>query len=121
MDKVSPSEKARRAWITKRRTGFTGIKKGVASPLYKKTGFAYSTVHSWLIRTYGKATYCSNDKAHVSKRFDWANISGEYKRDISDYKPLCIACHHALDNIYSKRPKDMYKRMWKTRRENVIR
>ena len=28
---------------------------------------------------------------------EFANISGEYKRDINDYVELCIACHKRYD------------------------
>jgi len=31
--------------------------------------------------------------------FQWANISSLYKRDLSDWKQLCIVCHRAFDKI----------------------
>lgn len=117
---MSPTERTNRAWITKKLTGFTGIKKGEESPNFKKGKISYSGVHGWLIKNFGKATYCSNDNTHKSKRFEWANISGEYKRDIRDYKPLCVSCHDIFDNVIEKRPKDMFIRGWATRRAKNV-
>jgi hypothetical protein len=31
------------------------------------------------------------------KRFDWANKSGKYMRDIADYIQLCPSCHKLYD------------------------
>lgn len=31
------------------------------------------------------------------KRYEWANISGEYKRDRSDWVMLCPSCHRKID------------------------
>ena len=53
----------------------------------------------------GKADYCSNNKNHKAKRYDWANISGKYKRDFSDYKPLCRSCHEKMDYTEERRKK----------------
>ena len=64
--------------------------------------YQYKKVHKWLKINYGKATYCSNDIQHKAKFYDWANISGEYKMDINDFKPLCRACHFKMDKIASK-------------------
>lgn len=89
----------------------------VGRPL-KESGISYSGLHTWLIRTYGRAKYCENDKTHKSKRFEWANISGEYKRNISDYKQLCTSCHHKFDKIIAKRPRDMYTRGAETKKQN---
>lgn len=114
MDK---SAAARKAWKTKRNNGFDGIKRGVESPLYKKSKISYSGVHVWLIRNYGKAIRCEDCGVIGAKKYEWANISKEYRRDISDYKQLCTSCHHKFDDIYNKRPIDMYKRGWETRRK----
>ncbi len=57
----------------------------------------YIATHIWLRYHYGKANHCSNDKTHQSKKFEWANISGEYRRDVNDYKQLCPSCHRKMD------------------------
>lgn len=53
----------------------------------------YLKLHYWIRKNLGVAKYCSNDKTHIAKVYDWANISGEYKKDLSDYRPLCRSCH----------------------------
>lgn len=29
---------------------------------------------------------------------EWANLSGEYRRDLSDYIELCVPCHRLKDS-----------------------
>lgn len=70
---------------------------GPLSSRWKGEAASYSAKHSWLSRNYGKATFCENDIKHESSRFEWANISGEYRRDRSDYKRVCRACHAKMD------------------------
>lgn len=65
----------------------------------------YRQIHYWIAKTAGKASYCSNDKTHISKRYHWANISGKYTRDINDYKPLCPSCHGKMDFTEGRREK----------------
>lgn len=65
----------------------------------------YSAIHKWIVRNYGSATFCSNDLFHVSSNYDWANISGKYNRDLSDWKQLCRKCHVNLDITEERRNK----------------
>lgn len=58
----------------------------------------YQEIHYWIRKNYGKATICEKDNSHKSSRYEWANISGEYRRDISDYMQLCPACHKKMDS-----------------------
>lgn len=71
--------------------------KGEKSVFWKGDDVGYNALHSWLIRELGPASYCSNDITHKAKRYEWANISREYKRDLNDYKPLCPSCHRKFD------------------------
>jgi hypothetical protein len=73
----------------------------------------YNSKHAWINRNYGKASHCENDITHESKVFDWANISGEYKREVNDYKQLCRSCHRTMDNG------DLCKRGHKLTEENT--
>jgi len=53
----------------------------------------------WIHKHYGKANHCENPNCkHKSKIFEWANISGKYLREVSDYKQLCRSCHRILDS-----------------------
>lgn len=62
----------------------------------------YSYIHEWARKTFGKADRC--EECHVvkpaqeGKRFYcWANLSGEYKQDINDWKMMCYSCHKKYD------------------------
>lgn len=58
----------------------------------------YIAVHMWVYRHYGKAIKCENCKENKGYRFEWANISGKYKRDIIDWQQLCQSCHKKHDH-----------------------
>lgn len=64
----------------------------------------YAAVHKWISRTYGKASHCENC-IKTAKRFEWANISGEYKRERDDWKQLCPSCHRKADYTDEQRQK----------------
>ena len=53
----------------------------------------YRGIHHWINRIAGKASYCEHDKSHKSTRYHWANISGEYKQERSDWRQLCPSCN----------------------------
>ena len=55
--------------------------------------YGYSRLHLWVNRQLGKADRCDNDSSHTTTRFHWANISGDYKKDLSDWRPLCPSCN----------------------------
>jgi len=59
----------------------------------------YSSTHKWVYKKLGKANSrkCSSCKKR-HKRMEWANLSGSYKREISDWIVLCNPCHQKLDN-----------------------
>lgn len=74
-----------------------GFKKGSIPVNYKGDTARYNTKHQWVYYHYGKATYCENSLYHKSTVYHWANLTGEYKRDITDWKQLCPSCHKKMD------------------------
>jgi hypothetical protein len=54
---------------------------------------SYNAKHHWVKRHYGDADHCSLNPTHKSPLFVWHNISGRYKRDITDWEQLCQSCH----------------------------
>lgn len=64
---------------------------------YKGDEVGYGGLHDWIRIHYGKANHCNNDIAHKGKKFHWANISGNYLRNIKDWVQLCPSCHIKLD------------------------
>lgn len=74
-------------------------KIGKDNPCWKGEKATYSPKHIWLHRHYGKANKCENKNCTYKnpKRYEWANISGKYLRERSDYKMLCPSCHRRED------------------------
>lgn len=88
---------------------------GAKHPLYGKRGdqmgnwkgdkAGYDAIHRWLRnnkeRT-GECEFCAKTPppakdGRASTHF--ANISGEYRRDIDDYLELCVSCHKTFDHL----------------------
>jgi len=64
----------------------------------QKTQLTYEGIHNWLRRDYGVAKECRNKLCKgTSKKYNWANITGEYKKDLSHYTQLCTSCHISYD------------------------
>lgn len=70
--------------------------KGSGSVLWKGDKITYKALHTWVRRNYGKAIKCE-ECGEDKKRVDWANVSGDYKRDRIDWKQLCRKCHYSFD------------------------
>ena len=87
-----------------------GQKISQEHPLWVGEDVSYPALHSWVRRHLGTPQYCehcgSTDKSH----YEWANKSGNYKRDLDDWLRLCKSCHHRYDSISTK--------AWITRRAN---
>lgn len=57
-------------------------------------------VHQWARKQFGKPSRCETCGTTEAKQFDWANLSGEYRKERSDWKRLCKTCHVKLDHNY---------------------
>jgi hypothetical protein len=58
----------------------------------------YRGIHNWIERRLGKPNFCEDCGSKEDQRYEWANISGNYKKDITDWKRLCVPCHRK-DNV----------------------
>ncbi|MBQ2349666.1 MAG: hypothetical protein II393_00075 [Cytophagales bacterium] len=72
-------------------------KFGEKSRRWKGEEAGYVAKHSWIIKHYGKANHCEKCHKENCSRYEWANISGKYKRDVNDYMQLCPSCHRKMD------------------------
>jgi len=72
---------------------------------FKGTPAEYSSLHHWVAKQLGRPVKCEHCKTTESKRYEWANISGKYKRELSDWVRLCKRCHVKMDGA-AFRPKD---------------
>lgn len=64
----------------------------------------YSGLHKWVGKKLGKPQVCW-ECGITGERHHWANLSGEYKRNTTDWARLCPLCHKKYDK--SKLP-DLY-------------
>lgn len=77
----------------------TDLQKGENHYEWKGDKASYSSIHVWVSRRKGKPRLCEHCGTTTSKKFEWANISGNYKRVLSDWVRLCTKCHHHHDKI----------------------
>ena len=78
-------------------------KRGEGTPRWKGDEAGMSAMHKWLDVAYGKPRFCESCGSQDKRRYDWANINGEYKRDKEDYLRLCTSCHRKFDMTEEKR------------------
>jgi len=67
-------------------------------PGWKGDSVGYHGLHLWIGRKLGKPKHCVHCGSTKEKVYHWANVSGEYKRDLSDWKRLCVRCHSIMDH-----------------------
>ena len=84
--------------------------KGDKSPLWKGDAIGISGVHYWMKKNFGMPSLCENCGTAKAGCFDWANISGQYKRDRSDWKRLCRSCHMRSDGRGPKAVRAMHQK-----------
>lgn len=68
---------------------------------WKGDDVGYGGLHDWVEDQLGKPTkceYCGKDGL-TGRKIGWANKSGEYLRDLSDWLRLCVSCHREYDHI----------------------
>ena len=90
--------------------GVKGKYIGENNHSWRGEGASYGAKHIWIAKHYGKPDKCETcgTSGLIGKYINWANISGEYRREKSDWKRLCKKCHVAFD--------DTINRGWQTRR-----
>ena len=70
---------------------------------WKGNKVGYKGLHEWIRTHKPKPLFCEDCKKLPPKNL--ANLSGEYRRDINDFKWLCCKCHIKLDIESHKRDK----------------
>lgn len=58
----------------------------------------YGAHHDKVRKLRGKPSKCEICGTTEAKRFEWANITGNYE-DINDYKRMCKSCHNRHDGV----------------------
>lgn len=75
----------------------TEFKKGDVPWNWKGDAVGYKCLHDWVRKRLGKPRKCEFCKTTTAKRFEWANKSQQYKRDLTDWLRLCTSCHRNYD------------------------
>lgn len=76
--------------LNKSRTTFKNKK-------WKGDKVGYRALHYWVERQLGKPKKCDFCEIETKNRYHWANRSGKYLRDVSDWIRLCAKCHKTYD------------------------
>ena len=69
--------------------------RGELNPSWKGENAAYRSIHSWVVRNWGKAYLCQVcDKNNACfEGYDWANLDHKYSRNRNDWMMMCRSCH----------------------------
>ena len=71
--------------------------KGEDNPNWKGDKVGYIGLHTWVKNQLGKPNVCTHCHSTIKKRYEWANKSGKYERNIDDWLRLCTSCHRKYD------------------------
>ncbi len=78
---------------------------GKNSNSWKGDKVGYFALHDWVRKQLGKPKKCEHCGISKAKKFEWANKSGEYKREIGDWIRLCTSCHLKYDYRLGRKKK----------------
>lgn len=67
---------------------------------WKGKNASYYAIHAWVARHRGRPQKCEHCGTTKYRRYHWANKSGKYLRELTDWIRLCVPCH----NKYDKEP-----------------
>lgn len=88
----------------KSRKAYKRNQNGSNNTQWKGKNATYAALHYRVSAHRGKPSKCDNCGTTKAKRFEWANISGDYD-DVNDYIRLCASCHRTMDCKSMKRDK----------------
>lgn len=70
---------------------------GEVNHKWKGDNVGYAALHMWVYRKLGKPNKCDICGDTSERRYEWANKSHEYIRDVNDWLRLCMPCHKKYD------------------------
>ena len=86
-----------RKWTSEMRERISESNTGEKSHKWKGDKVGYDALHDWVKRQKGKAKKCEHCGTKTAKRYEWANIDHEYRRNVDDFIELCPKCHRKHD------------------------
>ena len=66
---------------------------------WKGNAVGYTALHDWVRRHKGTPSLCELCGAIKAPRFEWANKSKKYLRNLDDWIRLCSKCHKVFDKL----------------------
>lgn len=75
---------------------------------WKGDEVGYTALHYWVKRRLGTPHKCEHCGDINASKYEWANKSHQYRRDLHDWLRLCTSCHRKYDGHAIK--------MWVTRK-----
>lgn len=69
---------------------------------WKGDNVSYCGLHAWVKRWKGKAKKCEKCSTKTAKKYEWANKSHRYLRNLTDWTSLCVPCHSKYDKRSEK-------------------
>lgn len=84
-------------WGSKISKTLLGRYTGYLNPNWKGNDIKYNGLHAWVRQHLGKPSKCEHCETTEKHMYHWANISGGYKRDLTDWVRLCVSCHKKYD------------------------
>ncbi len=83
---------------TKQKMSLTRTGKKLYKARKKWKDLNYRAKHKRINRDFNIANKCENINCkHKSKSYEWANLSGTYLEDRSDWMMMCRSCHSLYD------------------------
>jgi hypothetical protein len=90
-------ERAKKRGVTEKQLASLKPRRGSKNHNWKGNSVGYRCLHLWVERRLGKPKCCDECGELGLKRYHWANKSGKYKREITDWLRLCPKCHKKYD------------------------
>lgn len=87
-------------------------RKTIKNPNWKGDSVEYSGLHKWVKFRLLKPKYCSNCGKEAT--LDLANISQEYKRDLTDWEWICRRCHMEKDGRLKNLKRTQFRKIKKS-------
>ncbi len=87
-----------RTYAEASRLTLNGFKEGKEHFLWKGDEVGYQSLHCWVRRHKGTPQVCEYCGETEKKKYEWANKSHKYLRNLNDWIRLCTSCHRLLDN-----------------------
>lgn len=64
---------------------------------WKGDDVKYGGLHDWMRKYFGSPKFCEHCGTTTAKKYEWASVRHQYKRERSCWLRLCTSCHRKYD------------------------